>query len=227
MTADAPSNGASTAEPAPDRPSTAGEAGSSAPAGERSPVALRILVAARTCVLDRGISRVTMSDVARGADVSRTTLYRHYPDADAVLRDLMTVEFGAIVSDARGTAAPRATGRERLVETVVHGCRRTRDNPLFRKIVDVDPEFLLPYVTARSGQAQQLVGGLLAAGIRAGQDDGSIRAGDPERLARWLLLQVQALTVSIGTVSAGDAATEDALLTLAGEAFDAQLCPTA
>lgn len=194
---------------------------------ERSPVALRVLAAARTAVLDRGISRVTMSDVARGAEVSRTTLYRHYADVEAVLRDLTSAEFDVIVRESAATADERATGRERLVAAIVDGCRRTRANPLFRKIVDVDPEFFLPYVTARSGQAQLLVAGLLAWGVRAGQDDGSIRAGDPDRLARLLLLQVQALTVSIGTVTDGDAASEDALLTLAGEALDAQLRPTA
>lgn len=194
------------------------------PPVERSTVAQRVLAAARSSVLDRGISRVTMSDVARGADVSRTTLYRHYADVEAVLRDLMTVEFDAIVRAAAATADVRVTGRERLVATVVDGCRRTRANPLFRKIVDVDPEFFLPYVTARSGQAQQLVAGLLGWGIRAGQEDGSIRAGDPDQLARLVLLQVQALTVSIGTVTDGEA-SESALLTLAGEALDAQLRP--
>lgn len=194
---------------------------------ERSPVAQRILTAARSGVLARGISRVTMSDVARGADVSRTTLYRHYADVAAVLRDLMSAEFDAIVRESTATADDQATGRERLVATVVDGCRRTRANPLFRKIIDVDPEFFLPYVTARSGQAQQMVLGLLGWGIRAGQADGSIRDGDPDRLARWVLLQVQALAVSIGTVTDGDAADEDALLTLAGEALDAQLRPPA
>jgi AcrR family transcriptional regulator len=192
---------------------------------ERSPVAQRILTAARSSVLARGISRVTMSDVARGADVSRTTLYRHYADVDAVLRDLMSAEFDAIVREATATADEQDTGRERLVTTVVGGCRRTRANPLFRKIVDVDPEFFLPYVTARSGQAQQLVVGLLGWGIRAGQADGSIRDGDPDQLARLVLLLAQGLTVSIGAVTDGDAASEDALLTLAGEALDAQLRP--
>ncbi len=201
------------------------QAGADPTGGARPPVVLRILAAARTGVLDRGISRVTMSDVARGADVSRTTLYRHYPDIDAVFRDLMTVEFGVLIRNVQAEVSDWASGRERLVRTVVEGCRRTRADPLFRKIVDVDPEFFLPYVTARVGQSQRLISALLATGLREGQADGSIRAGDPELLARLVLLQAQALTVSIGAASDGDEAIEDALLTLAGEALDAQLRP--
>jgi AcrR family transcriptional regulator len=192
---------------------------------DRPPVALRLLAAARTCALDRGISRVTMSDVARRADVSRTTLYRHYPDVETVLRDLVTLDFGRAVLEAKHAVDHLPTARERLVGTIVDGCRVLRRDALFRKILDVDPEFVLPYVTARTGVSQRVVLTLLAGGVEAGQTDGSVRAGDPDAISRLLLLQVQSLVVSLGAVSDGDAAMEDAILEVASDMFDAQLRP--
>lgn len=193
---------------------------------DRPPVAIRLLEAARGCVLDRGISRVTMSDVARRADVSRTTLYRHYPDVETVLRDLMTLDFGRAVLDASRRVLDRPTARERLSGTLVEGCRAMRSDELFRKILDVDPEFLLPYVTARTGVSQRVVLTLLEAGVRRGQDeDGTIRAGDPLTIARLLLVQAQALTISMGIVTDDDEGTERDILALADEAFEAQLRP--
>lgn len=192
---------------------------------DRPPVAVRLLEAARGCVLDRGISRVTMSDVARRADVSRTTLYRHYPDVETVLRDLMTLDFGRAVLSASRTVTDRPTARERLAGTLVEGCRAMRADDLFRKILDVDPEFLLPYVTARTGVSQRVMLTQLETGVRRGQDDGSIRAGDPSMIARLLLVQAQALAVSLGVVADDDPGTEGALLALADECFEAQLRP--
>src|SRR5689334_17058960 len=63
-----------------------------------------VLDAARACVLAVGVRRTTFSDVARRAGVSRMTLYRRYPDLEALLSALMTYEFGAIVAAARGAA---------------------------------------------------------------------------------------------------------------------------
>ncbi|MGX6448969.1 TetR/AcrR family transcriptional regulator [Patulibacter sp. S7RM1-6] len=192
---------------------------------DRSPVALRLLEAARGCVLDRGISRVTMSDVARRADVSRTTLYRHYPDVEAVLRDLMTRDFGGAVVRAAQAVVGRSTARERLVGTLVEGCSALRRDELLRKILDVDPEFLLPYITARTGVSQRLIMRLAEAGVREGQQDGSVRAGDPEMLARLLLLQAQALTFSLGVINGDAGADEPALLALADDVLNGQLRP--
>lgn len=192
---------------------------------DRPPVALRLLTAARTCALDRGISRVTMSDVARRADVSRTTLYRHYPDVETVLRDLVTLDFGRAVLEAKHAVDALPTARERLASTIVHGCRALRRDALFRKILDVDPEFVLPYVTARTGVSQRVVLTLLSGGVEDGQADGSVRTGDADAISRLLLLQVQSLVVSLGAVSDGDAEMEDAILDVATDMFDAQLRP--
>jgi AcrR family transcriptional regulator len=136
----------------------------------------RLLDAARGCVLAVGVRRTTLTDVARRAGVSRMTLYRRFPDLEAVLAALMTREFGRLVGDA-ADRADGATTRARVVAMVVHGSRALAEDPLFRRLLDVDPELLLPYVTVRLGGMQKLA---VAAGAAALADrDGSVRNDVP------------------------------------------------
>jgi AcrR family transcriptional regulator len=133
----------------------------------------RLLDAARECVLAVGVRRTTLTDVARRAGVSRMTLYRRYPDLEAVLSALMTREFGRLI----GQPAQGDTTRERAVAMVVHGCRALAADPLFVRLLDVDPELLLPYMTRRLGGVQKIA---VAAGAEAlAVDDGSVRRDAP------------------------------------------------
>ena len=67
-----------------------------------------VLDAARSCVLEVGVRRTTLSSVARAAGVSRMTLYRRFPDVSSLLAALMTREFGALLA-----RVDRATSRAR------------------------------------------------------------------------------------------------------------------
>ena len=133
-----------------------------------------LLEAARDCVLAVGVRRTTFSDVARRAGVSRMTLYRRFPDLEALLSALMTHEFGRLVDAARERARGE-TQRQRVVAMCVDGCRSLAADPLFRRLLDVDPELLLPYVTRRLGGMQRMV--LRDVEAALADDDGSIRAG--------------------------------------------------
>ena len=146
-----------------------------------------MLEAARACVLAVGFRRTTFSDVARRAGVSRMTLYRRFPDLETLLSTLMTWEFGRVVADARAAAAD-GTCRERAVAMVATAARRLHEDPLFDRLLDVDPELLLPYVTVRLGGLQRMAVAGLAAELEAGRGDGSVRDGDPETLARGIEL---------------------------------------
>jgi AcrR family transcriptional regulator len=133
----------------------------------------RLLDAARACVLAVGVRRTTVTDVARRAGVSRMTLYRRFPDLEGVLSALMTREFGRLVADA-AARADGANTRERVVAMVVHGSRALAEDPLFARLLDVDPELLLPYVTQRLGGMQKMA---VEAGARAlATADGSVRS---------------------------------------------------
>ncbi len=146
-----------------------------------------MLEAARACVLAVGVRRTTFSDVARRAGVSRMTLYRRFPDLETLLSTLMTWEFGRVVDDARA-AGGAGSCRERAVAMVSTAARRLHADPLFDRLLDVDPELLLPYVTVRLGGMQRLAIAGLAAELEAGRGDGSVREGDAEMLARGIEL---------------------------------------
>jgi AcrR family transcriptional regulator len=136
----------------------------------------RLLDAARVCVLAVGVRRTTMTDVARRAGVSRMTLYRRFPDLEGVLAALMTREFGRLVADAAAQAEGSNT-RERVVAMVTHGAQALASDPLFERLLDVDPELLLPYVTQRLGGMQKMA---VAAGAAAlAEADGSVRTDAP------------------------------------------------
>ncbi|MEN3584347.1 helix-turn-helix domain-containing protein [Streptomyces sp. ZYX-F-203] len=160
-----------------------------------------VLDAVRDCVLAVGVRRTTMTDVARRAGVSRMTLYRRRPDVRSLVGDLMTREWIAVATDAMPTPRPGTDARARLVEGLVAGVQAFRAHPLFRKIVDVDPELLLPYVLDRRGASQEALLELLAESLRQGHADGSVRPGHPLRQGRALLLVVQSFALSLRTMA--------------------------
>jgi AcrR family transcriptional regulator len=162
------------------------------------------LDAARACILDVGWRRTTLTEVARRAGVSRMTIYRAWPDMPAVLGDLMTREWGEVVeravTDADAALGTSATAADRLVAEVVATSRALRENELFVRIVELDPELLLPYLLTRRGRSQQAIAELTAGRIREGQEDGSIRDGAPVVMSRALLLATHGFVLSLHTM---------------------------
>jgi len=168
-----------------------------------------LLAAARECLLDIGFRRITLTDVARRAGVSRMTVYRRFADVRSLVADLMTRELGELLAKAAADAAGACTVRERLVSATVAGVRELWADPLLGRLLDLDPELLLPYVVSRIGSTQRFVEQVLRANVEAGQADGSIRHGDSKIISRgvYLTLQSFALSVRPAVSELGDAAT--------------------
>ncbi|MFG3125595.1 TetR/AcrR family transcriptional regulator [Streptomyces sp. NPDC048208] len=163
-----------------------------------------VLDAVRDCVLAVGVRRTTLADVARRAGVSRMTLYRRWPDLRSLVGDLMTREWLAVATRAMPAASDGSHTRARIVTGLVAGVAEFRDHPLFHKIVDVDPELLLPYVLDRRGATQLALLALLSEALREGHADGSVRVTHPERQARAVLLVVQSFALSLRTMTDED-----------------------
>ena len=130
------------------------------------------------------------------------TVYRTYPDMQSILADLMTrewtTEFDRVVTrtdldDGDGTLA--------IARRFSAAVAALRENELFRRILDLDPEQVLPYLVDRRGRSQDGVLEALAARRAAGQEAGHVREGDPLLLARALVLSAHGFAISVQTMT--------------------------
>ena len=156
-----------------------------------------VLAAARASVLDVGLRRTTLAEVARRAGVSRMTVYRQYGDLGTLVSSLLTAELLGLIDGARQEVEALPTGRERLVEAGVLIVERLAVHPLWCRVLDLDPELLLPLVVDRFGATQRVAVELVTGQVVEGQQDGSVRSDvDPGLAATCLLLAAQSFVFS-------------------------------
>ncbi|HET6711826.1 helix-turn-helix domain-containing protein [Amycolatopsis sp.] len=182
-----------------------------------------LLDAARSCVLAVGVRRTTLAEIARTARVSRMTVYRRFPDVRSVLAALMTREFSGLLRTASEGGADAAHSRDRLVLIAAAGVRALSADPLFRTLLDVDPELVLPYIVERLGATQKFAEQALHHLLEAGHRDGSIRQAPVAVQSRSVLLVVQSFAFSLRPATAD--VDEAALMTEFTHVLDAALRP--
>jgi AcrR family transcriptional regulator len=98
-----------------------------------------------------GIRRTTMEDVARRSGVGRATLYRRFPTKDALVDAVVLAE---VVRYLEGNARARARGttvEERMVEGTLFTMRFMREHTLLKRLLDTEPETILPSLTVDAG----------------------------------------------------------------------------
>jgi AcrR family transcriptional regulator len=151
-----------------------------------------------------GLRRTSLTDVARRAGVSRMTVYREYGDAPTLWRSLLTEEIGAVVTAAdQGALASARNGRERLVAAFIEAVTRLAEHPLVTRVLELDPELILPFVVDRLGSGQQLAAASIRQMLSAGVADGSIAGCDVDAAAHLLLLVAQSFVFSARVEPAG------------------------
>lgn len=178
------------------------------------PTETAILDAALAEVLEHGLRRTSVSNIARRSGVSRQTIYRYWPDAQALFAALVTRELLA-------TMPPAVESRSlhELVALIAATAEAVRRLPIVDRLRNTDPELFSRYILHRLGTSQRAILVDLATRLKAGQAAGFVRPADPARLAVMVLLIAQSAVQSAPLVAEwldGQAWREELRRALAG-----------
>lgn len=157
----------------------------------------RIIDAAADCVIAFGVDRVTLAEIARRAGVSRPTVYRRWPDTQAILAALLT----ARITNSLNEVTVSGTDREAIVKRMVGMAERLRDDEVIMSVLSSAPALAMVYIAQRMGTSQQILLEVLGGALATAQADGSVRPGDPRQLAAMCLLIVQSAIQSAQMVA--------------------------
>ena len=136
-----------------------------------TPIPQRLLDAALEAATIHGISRLSMGDVARRADLSRQTLYRHYPSKEALVAAVVTAETTKLIEQVVAAALEHADPQDSLEAGLLAALTVLRDHPLLDRLVRTEPEALLPLLTTDTSPVMVQVRGVVEAILTEGNPD--------------------------------------------------------
>ena len=150
-----------------------------------------LLDAAGRTFAQLGVARATMVDVARAAGCSRATLYRYFPNQDALH---LAFVHRATLRIAGQMAADRDAGApDSLVDRIVHGIEQVRADPLLA--VWFEPENMaVPMALSQNSDLLQS----MTVGVIDGNDQTPLDRADVELRAEWLLRSIVSLLAMPG-----------------------------
>ena len=153
----------------------------------------RVLEGALVCVGRYGLARTTVDDVASASGVSRATIYRHFPGGrDQIVADTVAWEQGRFFARL-GEAVAGAPDLCVLLENALSFARRAlAEHTVFQRVVQTEPERLLPLLTVESFRILPMIAGFLVPYLEWERDAGRLRpgadiAGTADYLARMVL----------------------------------------
>ena len=139
------------------------------------PYTERILAAGRRLLLEFGLKRTSLADIAREAEVSEATLYRRFTGRDELLQTLFTRETRAFVAQLDAADDATADPVDRIVAAWVTFVHATTRQELAYRLMRTDPEVAMPMLTTGCGPSlafgrDYIAGRLAASGLPLNAD---------------------------------------------------------
>ena len=147
----------------------------------------RLLEAAGRCIVRRGNAQIRMAEVAEEAGVSRSTVYRYFPNRDEVLLGLMLARVDTALGDlVRALRHPDDPARS-LPEMVLARVQSVAGNPLNEALFSAESTA----VTAALQQGSEPMVDMMLAHygplLQRWRDAGKLHADlDPRSIVQWL-----------------------------------------
>jgi AcrR family transcriptional regulator len=180
------------------------------PRDPRDPLSLheRLLEATYRCVERFGMAKTTIDDIVKESGVSRATIYRQFVGGrDELLLETVGWEvanyFTRLADEVRD--APSLAGLLEHGLTFAH--RSITEHAVLAKILQTEPERLLPLLTTESAKTLPFIADFLLPYLRREAADGRLRPGvDLERAAEYLARSILSLIGAPGSWDLSDPA---------------------
>ena len=160
----------------------------------------RLLAATYQCVMRFGLGKTTIEDVVKESGLSRATIYRQFPGGrDELLLETVGWElanyFNALADHVRD-----APDLEQLFEQgLVFAHRSVTEHLVLRKILDTEPERLLPLLTVESAKTLPFIADFLHPYLLREAEQGRLRPGvEIDRAAEYLARAILSLINAAG-----------------------------
>lgn len=156
----------------------------------------RILEAARLLLIEFGIRRTSLDDIARTAGVGRATLFRRFPSREALMRALASREVQRSIAAVDAQVTAIEDPQEFLVAGVLAVMHEIASNELLQRLLVTDAKQMLPLLTSRSTPILTMGRVYMAGQLQRLIDQGARVAPDPDVIAELLARLVLSLALN-------------------------------
>ncbi|WP_280417396.1 TetR/AcrR family transcriptional regulator [Nocardia carnea] len=156
----------------------------------------RILDATLGRILQVGIRRSSLDDIARRCGLNRVTLYRRFSGKDALIEAALSREISRVLAEATAIASTTEGTDAQIEETVLFVLRLTRTHPLVTQLLAVAPEEALGFYTVRGEEMVSQGIEYIAGVLTAGQEQGGLARYDPRPVAELVARMAHSLMLT-------------------------------
>jgi AcrR family transcriptional regulator len=131
----------------------------------------RLLQATFACVARYGIAKTTVEDVAREAGVSRATVYRQFPGGkDQLIGDTVRWETARFFAELAVAIEHSSDFESTLEDAIVFARAALAQHAVFQKVLETEPDLLLPQMSVDDRLVRSLVAQFLKAHLEPEAD---------------------------------------------------------
>ncbi|WP_025350980.1 TetR/AcrR family transcriptional regulator [Nocardia nova] len=145
-----------------------------------------ILDAALERILQVGIRRASLDDIARRAGVNRVTIYRRFRVKENLVDAVLQREIGRVLAEVGQITASTPGLSAQIEEAALFIIRQTRTHPLVTQLLTVVPEEAVEFYTVRGKDLVGLGIWYIDVILRRSQEHGMIGDYDPQPVAEFL-----------------------------------------
>lgn len=122
----------------------------------------RILQATYDCVARWGLAKTTVEDAAREAGLSRATVYRYFPGGrEELISAVVAFEHARFFTRLYEEVRSAETLEEVLERGLVFAHRAIRRHEVLQRVLQTEPEVLLPRLTVESRGTHEVIAAFL------------------------------------------------------------------